>query len=352
MKSNQTQSRIMTNTARRAFTLVELMVVGAVLVMVMVLTLIVISKVKTSAKIAKTRATVQKIDVALQPVFVRYDRKFNRIKRTVGLDDAELTDEERQERQKVAAHFIRDLMRMEMPQSWAEVYNSADSDTTLGPIPITISIDLPEEEESPLLNFYWEAYKRATSLTSKEPNRGALLFLIIQNLNPEALEAFHGSEVVDTDGDGLLEFVDAWGNPIQFLRWAPAFSGSDIQQDVVKMAGGVPSGSRTYKENWWRDREQRRDAMKRATVNHPDPTDERVNVVPEVVGWFLYPLIYSAGPDGKYGIEDGGESPVSPVVETEGINEGILDPFTFPYGMPHGSEHFDNIHNHQWHRSF
>jgi hypothetical protein len=30
---------------------------------------------------------------------------------------------------------------------------------------------------------------------------------------------FSDREVKDTDGDGLLEFVDAWGEPLQFFRW-------------------------------------------------------------------------------------------------------------------------------------
>ena len=30
---------------------------------------------------------------------------------------------------------------------------------------------------------------------------------------------FSDREVKDTDGDGLPEFVDAWGQPLQFFRW-------------------------------------------------------------------------------------------------------------------------------------
>ena len=28
-------------------------------------------------------------------------------------------------------------------------------------------------------------------------------------------------DTIDTDGDGMKEILDAWGNPIEFLRWAP-----------------------------------------------------------------------------------------------------------------------------------
>ncbi|MFO0909983.1 MAG: prepilin-type N-terminal cleavage/methylation domain-containing protein [Isosphaeraceae bacterium] len=40
---------------------------------------------------------------------------------------------------------------------------------------------------------------------------------------------FNDSEVKDTDGDGLPEFVDAWGEPLQFYRW-PVFYVSEVQR--------------------------------------------------------------------------------------------------------------------------
>ncbi len=40
---------------------------------------------------------------------------------------------------------------------------------------------------------------------------------------------FTDREVQDTDGDGLPEFVDAWGQPLQFFRW-PVYYHSDLQR--------------------------------------------------------------------------------------------------------------------------
>jgi prepilin-type N-terminal cleavage/methylation domain-containing protein len=42
---------------------------------------------------------------------------------------------------------------------------------------------------------------------------------------------FTPREVQDTDGDGLPEFVDAWGNPLRFYRW-PIYYNDDVQQGV------------------------------------------------------------------------------------------------------------------------
>jgi prepilin-type N-terminal cleavage/methylation domain-containing protein len=46
---------------------------------------------------------------------------------------------------------------------------------------------------------------------------------------------FTDKEVQDTDDDGLPEFVDAWGNPLQFFRW-PLLYHSDIQRGQVIQA--------------------------------------------------------------------------------------------------------------------
>jgi prepilin-type N-terminal cleavage/methylation domain-containing protein len=45
-------------------------------------------------------------------------------------------------------------------------------------------------------------------------------------------DEFTAREVQDTDGDGMPEFVDAWGHPIQFFRW-PLLYSSDIQRGQV-----------------------------------------------------------------------------------------------------------------------
>jgi prepilin-type N-terminal cleavage/methylation domain-containing protein len=48
---------------------------------------------------------------------------------------------------------------------------------------------------------------------------------------------FTDKEVQDTDHDGLPEFVDAWGQPIQFFRW-PLLYHSDLQRGQSIVSGG------------------------------------------------------------------------------------------------------------------
>jgi prepilin-type N-terminal cleavage/methylation domain-containing protein len=45
-------------------------------------------------------------------------------------------------------------------------------------------------------------------------------------------DEFTDREVQDTDGDGLPEFVDAWGQPLQFFRW-PLLYHSELQRGQV-----------------------------------------------------------------------------------------------------------------------
>jgi len=390
MKYRHEQLRITAGTARQAFTLVELLVVGAIIAILMALTLFVMSSVTKSTNETKTRATIQKLDVAVQQIFETYEGKAATVRSQVARDyhaetspstSAETIAEwepKRELREAVVAHFIRDTMRMEMPQSWAEVFDSRSETVPkapLEPIPFVQGSFSAAVQEPAVFSFYYEVYVQYVNSFSNPaarevaartgPSRAALLFLIIQNLNPEALEAFHGSEVADTDGDGLLEFVDAWGKPIQFLRWAPAFpgggGGGGLQQDVLKLAGYVPQINGAANANWWRNNYRREnhpltEAMKMARnspVGAADPFDGRQNAI----GWFLYPLIYSAGPDGKYDIvskrTDSDGNLMSPTVRTG----RILDPFAFPFGMPgdfDGNDvlnHFDNIHNHQWYKT-
>ena len=59
---------------------------------------------------------------------------------------------------------------------------------------------------------------------------------------------FTDKEVRDTDGDGLPEFVDAWGQPLQFFRW-PVLYHSDFQRGQVIIddtTTGLPALTQPY----------------------------------------------------------------------------------------------------------
>ena len=65
--------------------------------------------------------------------------------------------------------------------------------------------------------------------THKTARSEMLYAVLVEGLGPLgsvfSREDFTSKEIQDTDGDGLPEFVDAWGEPIQFFRW-PIYFGA------------------------------------------------------------------------------------------------------------------------------
>jgi hypothetical protein len=100
----------------------------------------------------------------------------------------------------------------------------------------------------------------------------------------EARSLFKEADIGDTDGDGAPEFLDGWGHPINFLRWAPGFD-SQIQLNANNLQT-IDSTLPTY----W----------KTAAAKDHDPFDVyRV----DPLAFRLVPLIYSGGRDETFGIE-------------------------------------------------
>lgn len=88
------------------------------------------------------------------------------------------------------------------------------------------------------------AYTRFVQNHRHETARAALLYaLLVEGVGPLgnafSPEDFNGDEVKDTDGDGLLEFVDGWGKPLQFYRWPIYYASPGLQKGPAPFAGAV-----------------------------------------------------------------------------------------------------------------
>ena len=93
--------------------------------------------------------------------------------------------------------------------------------------------------------------------------------------NGDGIVEWGGTELGDVDGDGMPEILDQWGQPIEFLRWAPGY-GSPLQtQDPTTS----PDPLDPYKI----------DARWTTPDNGLQP-------------YLLMPLIFSAGPDTEFGV--------------------------------------------------
>ena len=358
----------------KAFTLVELLTVIVIISMLATISLIALNGAYTEAKIAKTRGTIAKLDAAIQQIFEEFEEKYESLASdyannapTAEINTIATSDfggDLDKAKAALKLHFVYDLMRMVMPARWDEVGNKP-SLTKLGPLTYSTSAATTSKiPEPPVFDYYFRAYMRSTSAINNN-GPAELLYLIIANLNPESLENLHGSEIGDTDGNGLLEFIDAWGNPIFFIRAAPGFTGSDRQPDVVSKAQIALTGNGNTAAEWnptpmgvsstvWANPSSPLiEAYEDAVRNWKDPFDSDDTISRS---WFLYPVILSAGPDGKFTTVWGRHD--SNGVYIEPSDAATLNPFNFPTGIPDdisngvgkGSgvlQHLDNIHNHR-----
>ena len=83
--------------------------------------------------------------------------------------------------------------------------------------------------------------------THKTARSEMLYAILVNGLSPLGSvfspEDFTSREVQDTDGDGLPEFIDAWGEPLQFFRW-PIYYGSSQLTPVSARHVGLAVGLR------------------------------------------------------------------------------------------------------------
>ena len=232
------------------FTLVELLVVIVILSILSALSLSGIQSARARGRIAKTQSTIRKLTEVLLPYYELYETRRPDVPRAVEQKDRNIV----LEANRIA---LRRLMTMELPERQTDITNVFQG--LPHPIPGTSE---PLTEVSPVARRY-NSLIQGTSVDS-----GDLLHLIIMRgvaADPDFISNFRQDEIRDTNGNGLPEFVDGWNNPIKFKRWPVGF------------------------------------------VSPFQPINGRLSLIDERVsrdGHRLVPLIYSAGPDQEYDIND------------------------------------------------
>lgn len=314
-----------------AFTLVELLIVIAVIGLMASMITYALLGAQSDARAAKTRGTIQKLsEVVLQqweefryrPVDIRRDAKRKDLETTAG--NTFYGQVVSRDVSRLRMLIQRDTMRMEMPDRitdllygptqlnaigfsknpagviqyasiktarsvpkrfgslYATLQNSIAalqlqeqsvafqfrdvnqkrwenfvlSDLSLTPLasgtcsPFSPVASLWIEPSSPPAGWQGGAIEWERSIQPSE-----LLYLMVSVANyggSSALELFRPSEIGDPDLDGLLEFVDAWGNAIQWIRWPAGYSGSLVAAadadafDPVKTDWRFRSTTATY----------------------------------------------------------------------------------------------------------
>ena len=240
---------------RRAFTLIELLVVFIIISILSSLMLAGLAGARQRAKTDKTKSTIRKIDSVIRPMFDSYRT------RRVALTSPSLTDRKSNALSLLKAK--RSLMVREMPDSWDDV-----------PLDAPAFNNLADSGGTDLRTAPVRAYTITRIANSSNPNyslsllknygSSECLFMIVtrSGFEPDALEMFRTDEVGDIDKDGENEFLDGWGRPIAFLRWAPGKTDSFVQVNDSDLAH--------------------------------DPMDP---LRQDSTAFALVPLIFSAGPD-------------------------------------------------------
>jgi prepilin-type N-terminal cleavage/methylation domain-containing protein len=255
--------------ARGGMTLVELMVSMVILTILATLSLAGMSTARARAKAAKTTTTIRKISEIILPYYELYETRRPSIGNSDAISDLPngrtyLTDAKQT--------AIRRLMTLELPERQSDVAEvsalwATSSSNTFSwqyvPDAPGRSGKATFPDRPPSARRY--AALIASSLSSYPTSKissADLLHLIITRgpvADPDIIAHFRDDEVRDTNGNGLLEFVDGWNNPIQFRRW--------------------PIG-------YW------------SPMQPIDGSPQSIDTLISNNGHRLVPLVFSAGPDG------------------------------------------------------
>lgn len=254
--------------SRSAFTLLELLVVVAIIASLMSLSFYVMFGLTDSAEEEATAVTVRKVQGLLEQRMEAFDRAFKGTRKQLAINGTQqlLADPNNDGDRSDAIFGVRDevleilakkaAFRFEFPQRRVERLVSGDPATIIPdavagdgsglPDSIATAIALPRarteliHEGNPNPSQV-QILARATARwhggadTTNVPNQTfpghtletesveLLYFTLIASGSFGASQVdadrFRNTEILDTDQDGLPEFVDVWGQPLRYYRW-------------------------------------------------------------------------------------------------------------------------------------
>lgn len=297
---------------RGGFTLIELLVTIAIIAILASMALGALSASAEQAKRAKTEAIVHKLHNVI------IDRWESYRTRRLPLTGANTP------RRRLSA--LRELMRMEMPDRYRDLQFT----------PNFIATPALQKAYMKRIN----AAGAIATLSTNNQSAECLYLIVSVGMNADDRAVFKDREVADTDNDGMPEFIDGWGEPIEFIRWAPGFSSEyqsgdpNADHDVFDPLRVEDSSASTSKPaQYW---------------NSGSGAYATTSPAPSVWGYALTPLIVSAGPDKQYGLyflhgasAPKDENPYSLYTDSAGTDRWRGTPDT-----TNGQQHFDNIQNH------
>ena len=243
---------------RPAFTLTELLISVAIILILVAMVAGAVSAARTSAKVNATRSMIDKLNTILMTQLATYES------RSVDVSACPPGTSKTAYR----AWFIRrNMITGDMPDRWTDVQYMAQNPSQF--------TSAPQRAYIAIWNSLTSAQQANDGVPKNNGSAECLFMIVMRGGIADCLDcgALRTSDIGDEDGDGMPEFWDAWGNPISYLLWAPAVE--------LPPGSGTPffSGARALDANPFAS-----SGTIRATLG-------------------MRPLIYSPGPDGKSGLD-------------------------------------------------
>jgi len=221
-------------TTRSAFTLVEVLVVVGILAILMTFLVLAMGGILGGAREASTQTAILKIDTVIQ---ARLD--------AISLADDDIKAAAKQVAARSplnadAAEFIirKNLLRRILPQRVEDFYgfNRADDSGGADDVPLPSSFNAGSSSGSEPL---FLAITQMKSIEILPDGKSITLPVLLV----DDMDAKH---IADNDSDGNKEFVDDWGNPIQFYLWPtrlirPGGSGGISSEEHAAASLLIPS---------------------------------------------------------------------------------------------------------------
>jgi len=256
VSSERQQQRPVSPASRRSgFTLTELLVVMVILGILSSLLLAGLAVARDRVRVGKTAATIRKIHEVVLAYYEDYE-----VRRPNLPDTSSLNTQDYEKLHRIA---LRRLMTLEMPDQAADIPHP-DELRTAGGKPYATAVQGLSLKEMPPAARRYRAIIAGADVPS--PSSAEILYMMVMRgpmSDPDVIAHFRPDEIGDTDGNGLPEFLDAWGRPIRFRRW--------------------PVGIRSPLQ----------------------PADGGPDLLISQRGYALMPLIYSAGTDGNDDVANG-----------------------------------------------
>lgn len=214
---------------RKAFSLMELLVAVTIIIILMGMLLVGMGNILGSSREAATRTTLKKVHEILK----QQQNEFNLVRERTKIPRFnEPCLPESSEQLMEILHWKRKY-REAFPQRYADLFDQMGKLTPIGKKVESIAVRVLVEEGSPptppnISNAAVEARMQQMLPNSDSVNgkstSSELLYLIltegaVQGVATSDSDQFSANEVQDIDGDGLMEIVDGWGNPVYFYRW-------------------------------------------------------------------------------------------------------------------------------------